>query len=403
MDSAKTTFNLLSLCTGIRGIERGLERVIPNLRTVCAVEIESVVIENLAAEIEAGMVAPYPIWSNLKTFDPTPFRGLVDIITGGYPCQPFSTAGKRKGTDDPRHLFPYIERAIRIIRPSICFFENVRGHVTSGLPEVIEALEGLGYRVRWGIYSAEETGAAHKRERVFILAMADSAITREWRRQWDIHQENGRQDGELSFEPDGTSEELENPSSVGLGSFRAKSERLKRSAIAHHAGDEELADDHGQRQSQSQGNIRESGEWSGNGSQIMGNADNTGLQGRIIGECEERPGEWLTRQNGPFCRVVARPGHPQHEWEYPRTTITDESARLLGGYCEKYPEAFQAWQIEQVARDGFAGKVKSDVGLTAHGFPFREDFLRALGNAVYWPSAELAFRDLLRQHNTIPV
>jgi DNA (cytosine-5)-methyltransferase 1 len=96
----------------------------------------------------------------------------VDILTGGYPCQPFSAAGQRKGKQDPRHLWPWIADGIRLLRPRICFFENVEGHISLGLSDVIEDLAGMGYRTTWGIFSASEVGAPHQRKRVFILAVA---------------------------------------------------------------------------------------------------------------------------------------------------------------------------------------------------------------------------------------
>jgi DNA (cytosine-5)-methyltransferase 1 len=115
---------------------------------------------------------PAPVWPNLKTFPWQSFRGCVDILTGGYPCQPFSAAGKRQGADDPRHLWPYIARGIRILEPRICFFENVEGHISLGLSDVIEDLAGMGYRTTWGIFSASEVGAPHQRKRIFILAVS---------------------------------------------------------------------------------------------------------------------------------------------------------------------------------------------------------------------------------------
>ena len=111
-----------------------------------------------------------PIWTDLKTFPWESFRDRVDILTGGYPCQPFSAAGKRAGNDDPRHLWPWIADGIRILRPRVCFFENVEGHISLGLSSVISDLEELGYKVSWGIFSAREVGAPHQRKRVFIMA-----------------------------------------------------------------------------------------------------------------------------------------------------------------------------------------------------------------------------------------
>lgn len=115
-----------------------------------------------------------PIWTDLKTFPWESFRDRVDILTGGYPCQPFSAAGKRAGKEDPRHLWPWIADGIRILRPRVCFFENVEGHISLGLSSVISDLEELGYKVSWGIFSAREVGAPHQRKRVFILAHSSS-------------------------------------------------------------------------------------------------------------------------------------------------------------------------------------------------------------------------------------
>ena len=94
----------------------------------------------------------------------------MDILTGGYPCQPFSAAGQRRGKEDPRHLWPWIADGIRLLRPKLCFFENVEGHISLGLSDVIEDLAGMGYQTTWGIFSAAEVGAPHQRKRVFILA-----------------------------------------------------------------------------------------------------------------------------------------------------------------------------------------------------------------------------------------
>ena len=94
----------------------------------------------------------------------------VDVLTGGYPCQPFSTAGARLGADDERHLFPYVQSAIESLRPSWVVLENVRGHLTLGFRDVLSALHDVGYDARWGVVRASDAGAPHRRERVFIVA-----------------------------------------------------------------------------------------------------------------------------------------------------------------------------------------------------------------------------------------
>lgn len=145
------------------------------MRTVAYSEIEAFAIELLLARMEGGALDAAPIWSDLKTFPWESFRDKVDILSGGYPCQPFSTAGKRAGKDDPRHLWPWIADGIRLVRPRVCFFENVEGHVSLGLRDVLGELGKLGYQVSWGIFSAAEVYAPHQRKRVFILAHRNDA------------------------------------------------------------------------------------------------------------------------------------------------------------------------------------------------------------------------------------
>lgn len=169
MDTPKE-FTHVSLCAGYGGIDLGLKRAIPSLRTVAFSEIEAYACANLVAKMEAGQLDPAPVWTDLKTFPWGAFHGRVDILSGGYPCQPFSAAGKRLGTDDPRHLWPFIATGIRLMQPRFCFFENVEGHISLGLRAVIEELAELGYTATWGIFSAAEVGAPHQRKRVFILA-----------------------------------------------------------------------------------------------------------------------------------------------------------------------------------------------------------------------------------------
>lgn len=94
----------------------------------------------------------------------------VDILTAGYPCQPFSNAGLRKGANDPRHLWPSIKEIIGTLRPSIIILENVRGHLTLGFKEVLQDLTQIGYDARWQIVRASDAGAPHRRERLFVLA-----------------------------------------------------------------------------------------------------------------------------------------------------------------------------------------------------------------------------------------
>jgi DNA-cytosine methyltransferase len=180
VDTTSTTH--ISLCSGYGGIDLGLKRVLQSLRTIAYAEIEAFAVECLLARMEGGQIDAAPIWSDLKSFPWGAFSGMVDILSGGYPCQPFSTAGKRSGAADSRHLWPYIAAGVRVLRPKMCFFENVEGHITLGLSTVISDLEEMGYSVSWGIFSAAECGATHKRKRVFVLADSNSQGSQGYRR-----------------------------------------------------------------------------------------------------------------------------------------------------------------------------------------------------------------------------
>jgi site-specific DNA-cytosine methylase len=175
VDIAEELPTVISFCSGYGGIERGLDLAGLEHRVIAYVEIEAFAIANLVNKMEAGQLPPAPIYTDLKTFPAHLFRDRVDLITGGYPCQPFSAAGQRLGTEDPRHLWPYILDHINAIRPVRCFFENVEGHISLGLREVIDDLEGAGYSATWGIFSAAEVGAPHQRKRVYIMANSISA------------------------------------------------------------------------------------------------------------------------------------------------------------------------------------------------------------------------------------
>jgi DNA (cytosine-5)-methyltransferase 1 len=114
-----------------------------------------------------------PIHKDIKTLNGGDYEG-IDIITGGYPCQPFSTAGHQKGEKDPRHLWPQMLRVIKQSRPTWVITENVAGHVSMGLDKVIHDLETQGYAARALVIPACSVGARHKRNRVWIIAYSKS-------------------------------------------------------------------------------------------------------------------------------------------------------------------------------------------------------------------------------------
>ena len=164
------SFSVLSLCTGIGALDLGVKLAVPSTRTICMVEREGFCINDLVQAMEAGLMDEAPIFSDVRTFDGKPWRGVVDCVIGGYPCQPFSIAGKRLGASDPRHLWPAIAKIVDEVKPAYCFFENVDDHLRMGYKEVAQDLDAMGYIPEAGIFSSEETGASHARERLYIMA-----------------------------------------------------------------------------------------------------------------------------------------------------------------------------------------------------------------------------------------
>jgi len=169
----------ISLCSGYEGIGLGLHRCIPNLRCIGYCEREAFAISNLVAKMENGLLDAAPVFTDVTTFpwgDYAPFMA-EGILSFGWPCQPVSTAGKRKATEDERWLFDIIADGISILRPGMLFAENVEGLLSARMPDgssvfghCIERLEILHYKVAAGIFSASEVGAVHQRKRVFIMA-----------------------------------------------------------------------------------------------------------------------------------------------------------------------------------------------------------------------------------------
>jgi len=143
------------------------------------VEREAFCISQLVSKMETGELDSCPIYADLLRFPWQKYAGLVDILSAGFPCQPFSNAGLRESTEDERHLWPHIKTGISILGCPVCFFENVDGIASAKSPgyhsvlhHVLSDLEAMGYRATAGQFSAQEVGAPHLRKRWFILGLA---------------------------------------------------------------------------------------------------------------------------------------------------------------------------------------------------------------------------------------
>jgi len=145
-------------------------------RTCCAVEIDAGARQILLDRMRDGILEPFPIWNDVSTFDGNPWRGSIDVITGGFPCQDVSIAGGGAGLDGAKSgLWMEMARIIREVRPSFVFVENSPMLTARGLGRVLADLAGMGFDARWGVFYASTVGAAHHRARLYLVAYTDSA------------------------------------------------------------------------------------------------------------------------------------------------------------------------------------------------------------------------------------
>lgn len=140
-------------------------------RTVCAVERDAYAAQVLAQRQNDGILQAFPIWSDVCSFDGRPWRGLVDVVSGGFPCQDISAAGNGVGITGARSgLWKQMARIIREVRPGKVYMENSPLLVGRGLAVVLGDLAEMGYDARWGIVGAADLGAPHQRDRIWIVA-----------------------------------------------------------------------------------------------------------------------------------------------------------------------------------------------------------------------------------------
>lgn len=328
--------NGLSLFAGIGGIDLALS---PWVRTVAYCERDKYAQAVLLSRMAEGKIDNAPIWDDVRTLDGTQFKGSVDIIFGGFPCQNISSAGRGEGLEGDRSsLFGEIVRLAQEIRPTFIFLENVPAIRTRGLPQVIRELAAIRYDCRWGALSAFDVGAPHKRERWFCLANSSSKRRQQIPRS--THEDEGQHAG-------GSSDDVHEPSGDGQG-----------------RGDGIVADS--MRDGPPSDEVR-----CCFGKSHEGGA--TGEDGCAIskGRQEAFGKERSTRE------VVANPNLTGLEGRDERDECTAEQSSWKSGGT-------------------FPGAWESDAGIrrVAHGVPFRVDRLRALGNSVVPIQVREAFKRL---------
>ena len=388
----------LSLCAGGGGLDLGVMLAEPGYHTRAFVEWEDWPRSVLITAQRAGYFAPAPIWDDLRSFDARPFHGAFDIVLAGYPCQPFSAAGKRGGANDPRHLWPEVARVIRECSLEWVFLENVAGHVTLGLETVLRELWGMGYTPAAGLFSAAEVGAPHQRLRIFILAHTDEPASRHG-----------------SLQP-------------------GREQRLYPQGGSAGAGHQKLVDAEG---------IRWREGWAGPELWLGRDATPTSAGGAMANAGGRRPSRPAARQDQQPGRTEAqRAGHPvadtggaELEGQQPRQRdagrwqVTDGYPALPGGagLHPPGPGDHVAWAATLASRPDLAPALGFDDCLTwacrvaqdlespgaaaaepavrrlVDGLAHRSRALRLLGNGVHPLAAAHAWRTLAAAHGLGPV
>jgi site-specific DNA-cytosine methylase len=403
----------ISLCSGYEGIGLGLHRCIPNLRCIGYCEREAFAISNLVAKMENGLLDAAPVFTDVTTF---PWRDYAPFMAGGilsfgWPCQPVSTAGKRKATEDERWLFDIIADGISILRPGTLFAENVEGLLSAKMPDgssvfghCIERLESLHYKVAAGIFSASEVGAVHQRKRVFIMAHRNEP---RWEARWHnalARNRGGWTYGSAAYRGDQGREELAHNKSWTSGGLSERAQE-KNSEFGFNC-EAELADT----------------------SSVKQRA--TGLSSARICGCRIQEQERIQHQSsncgkGSIEIWPSRPSQPQYAWEPPRVV---ENSKLVGrrgrgngnegGLHGEIQTAGSCCEREQIS------EIKPEVGRDIDGHTYgvdisklsslshselaeirewmvkgdnRTDELRSCGNGVVPATAERAFRILMEE------
>jgi DNA (cytosine-5)-methyltransferase 1 len=338
------TLTVGSLFSGIGGLDLGLERA--GMQVIWQSEIDPYACKVLSKHwpevVNHGDIKEIN-WEEIER---------PNVICGGYPCQPFSTAGKRRGEEDPRHLWPWVREAISRLRPDYAILENVRGHLSMGGLSVVAELATIGYDCEWRVVSAASVGANHRRDRIIIVAYPDGLRQPlQTQRQFSSLKKfasngNKRRIGNVA-NPDSTSGQQQHQRQIQESNFKRCCE--------------DVADTESE-QWNVRGHLNGSGkvtEWDSIQSPIRGNSgsvpDTDGIGGRGL------------------------------------RALADGRETVFGG------------QIELRGKDGYAGwqwwEIEPDVGRVAHGIPSRVDRLRGLGNAVVPQVAEVIGRLVIEHAN----
>ena len=344
-----------SLFSGIGGLDLGLERA--GMEVIWQSEIDPYACKVLSKHwpevVNHGNIKEIN-WQEVER---------PDVICGGYPCQPFSTAGKRRGEEDPRHLWPWVRTAIGELRPRYAILENVRGHLSMGGLSVIGELASIGYDAQWRVVSAASVGANHRRDRIIIVAYPSGERCLDNGVGIFSSQERLNALGFLGQSSSNVANTKGERCETGGQSERKESAHTQPPCSCKHVAHANLNSETDGRQCEA----------------VQSQSDSRRNDGRRGGS---NFGEVGLGSTGKTSRDVADPNlRETGRWDrslQPDRGKVFEQGNLIGG--EEGYAGWQWWQTEP------------DVGRVAHGVPRRVDRLRGLGNAVVPQVAEVIGR-----------
>ncbi len=328
-----------SLFSGIGGLDLGLERA--GMQVIWQSEIDP-----YACKVLKKHWPEVPNHGNIKEIN---WRDVVrpDVICGGYPCQPFSTAGKRQGENDERHLWPWVRDAISALRPRYAILENVRGHLSMGGTTVIGQLAEIGYDAEWRVISAASVGANHRRDRIIIVAYPNSSHAPNGRQRETVpSQDRGGRNDRSGSRGDTWQVSM---GSTGCDPGYVADTNNTRSGTPRSDNQRQRAESQQKRQNESQ--------------------------------------SWASRRGANVANTDLWQVSGWHGWHgADRSTVFggEHQRRGTQGYASR-----EWWKVEP------------EMGRVAHGVPNRVDRLRGLGNAVVPQVAEVIGRIVVdhAQHN----
>lgn len=327
--------------------------------TVCAVEVNDFCARRLMQRQNEGHLPCFPIWDDVCTFDGRPWRGIVDVVSGGFPCQDISVAGKGAGIDGERSgLWGEMARIIDEVRPRFVFVENSPALTLRGLGRVLGDLAEMGYDAEWGVLGASDVGSRHKRERIWIVG----------------HTERQHAGGDNSRESSGTRMGVEGNCLVYEGRCE-KEQQLD-------ASSKDMADTEG---------LHDRGCDTGKGKRQVQQLGICSCKGNVS-DTDKQHDDCGRHGAGKICRDGQTPSglcHGEQE-------ICDTTSE---GFSKRTEEPMgKSKQIAKLERPDWWA-TEPDVGRVANGVAFRVDRLRAIGNGQVPQCAAEAWRRLLARNN----